>query len=403
MTVLNNYHQFEGVHYETGTVHNFYNYMSVIAPHTNRGYSEALLMGISGGITFGYFTFAYQGHDPQCNILTRNTFDPLDTLFSRLGVSQNLMHTSIEGKSVTNLITVLESGSPAIVWADKWSLPYNALPKSDQMWGAMPIIVYGYDEPNNLVHIADGSQVPLTCTIDELAIARGRVKKYKNRVLTISPPNPDKLVKAVKMGIWDTIKIFTELPPKGSKNNFGLTGLQYWAKMLSQPNQKNSWEKVFSPGRNMFAGLISAYDFAFLFEKSPTLDGERNLFAQFLEEAAVLLENAALNHVANLYKSIAKQWKILSELLLPPSIPEFWQARTLLHNERNYFITEGNQDVKITMKYHRDINQLKDQVENNFPLSENEIINFRIALSEQIETIHQAEETAISELKQAMS
>ena len=61
MPTLTDYTQFEGRHWDTGSVHNFYAYRGVTAPHTGKPISEALLLGISGGIVFGYFSFAYDG------------------------------------------------------------------------------------------------------------------------------------------------------------------------------------------------------------------------------------------------------------------------------------------------------------------------------------------------------
>src|SRR5690606_23746144 len=69
MPTLTDYKQFGGRHWETGSVHNFYAYRGYAAPHTGAPYSEAFLLGVSGGITVGYFKFAYEGYDPQCNIL----------------------------------------------------------------------------------------------------------------------------------------------------------------------------------------------------------------------------------------------------------------------------------------------------------------------------------------------
>ena len=43
MPVLPNYHQFDGRHWETGSVYNYYDYWGVNAPHTGKPYSEALL------------------------------------------------------------------------------------------------------------------------------------------------------------------------------------------------------------------------------------------------------------------------------------------------------------------------------------------------------------------------
>ena len=77
MPVLDNYSHFTGRHWETGTVCNYLAYQGITAPHTGQPYSEALLLGVSGGVVMGYFTFAYEGYDPHVALLTRNTFDPL--------------------------------------------------------------------------------------------------------------------------------------------------------------------------------------------------------------------------------------------------------------------------------------------------------------------------------------
>jgi hypothetical protein len=118
MPTLPNYKHFDGRHWETGTVQNYFAYMGVKAPHTGQPYSEAMLMGVSGGVLMGYFSFAYKGYDPHVAILSRNTINPLDTLLVRLGVVQHLLQTTDAKKGLKNLLDVLEEGSPAIVWAD---------------------------------------------------------------------------------------------------------------------------------------------------------------------------------------------------------------------------------------------------------------------------------------------
>ncbi|MCA9912908.1 MAG: hypothetical protein KC496_06150, partial [Anaerolineae bacterium] len=74
MPQLPNYSEFAGRHWETGSVRNALAYQGFTAPHTNQPYSEALLMGVSGGAVFGYFFFHYEGYDPHVALLTRNTF-----------------------------------------------------------------------------------------------------------------------------------------------------------------------------------------------------------------------------------------------------------------------------------------------------------------------------------------
>lgn len=50
----------------------------------------------------GYFSFAYRGYDPQVAILTRNTFNPLHTLFERLGVAQYIRQTGNPETALAN-------------------------------------------------------------------------------------------------------------------------------------------------------------------------------------------------------------------------------------------------------------------------------------------------------------
>ena len=45
----------------------------VKAPHTGKSYSEALLLGVRGGIAFGYFTFEYKGYLAHVALLRRTT------------------------------------------------------------------------------------------------------------------------------------------------------------------------------------------------------------------------------------------------------------------------------------------------------------------------------------------
>ncbi len=402
MAVLPDYHQFAGGHWETGSVHNYYAYRNVTAPHTGRPYSEAFLLGVSGGITMGYFTFAYKGYDPQCNILTRNTFDPFDTMLSRLGVIQHIRHTGKPDKAVRNLVETLEEGVPAIVWADMWSLPYNALPADAGMWGMAPILVYGYDAENDTVFIADRAGRPLTVTLDELAAARARVKKDKHRLLTLDPPNPDKLASAAMLGITDCIKLFTEKPPKGSKNNFGLAAYRHWAKALTQPKQRTSWAKQFPPGLPLYAGLTSAYTFAFLFGKGLAEDGERLMYADFLEETAVLLQKPALDEVVAQFRDSAATWRKLAQALLPDDVPPLAQARQLLRHRHRLFLEQPEDALAEMQVIDAQLAAIRQNMVDDFPLTEGETAVLQENVAAVLLEICDIEAEAVAGLREAM-
>ena len=176
MPTLPNYTQFDGRYWDTAVIRNALDYSGVIAPHTNAPYTEALLLGVSGGITFGYFTFHYEGYDPQVNLLTRNTFEPSQTIFDRMGIAQDVLQTTNPDKARQTLIQTIENGHVPIIFPDMWSLPYNAMKWDDGMWGGMPVIAIGYD-PNGEAVLSDRSYYPLTIPADVLDKARARIKK----------------------------------------------------------------------------------------------------------------------------------------------------------------------------------------------------------------------------------
>ena len=402
MPTITNYNQFKGTHWETGTVRNFFAQRNITAPHTGEPYSEALLMGVSGGIVMGYFTFLYEGYDPQCNILTRNTFAPLDTMLSRLGVVQELQQTAKADRAEANLTNTLEEGLPAIVWADMWSLPYNALPYDQGMWGAFPIVVFGYEPEKDRVTIADRSRVPLTVSINDLAAARGRVKKNKNRILTLQAPQPEKLAGSVRLGICDTIRLYTEKPPKGSKNNFGLNAFQFWAKMLRAPKQRLSWEKQFPAGLPMIAGLTSAYNFAFLFGKGSDQDAERTTYAQFLDEAAVILNLPPLKDAAQAFRASAQAWRAYAQILLPDEIEPFGETRQLMWRKHKLFLDQGGAALPEIQAINDQLAAIRQAVISDFPLSQTEVEAHRERMAAQLILIHDLEAQAVELLQEAL-
>ncbi|MCB9420177.1 MAG: DUF4872 domain-containing protein [Ardenticatenaceae bacterium] len=399
MPKLNDYQQFNGRHWGTGTVHNFYTYRGVKAPHTGQPYSEALLMGVSGGIVMGYFVFAYEGYDPQARILTRNTFDPWDTYLSRLGVAQHIQHTSKPEKGLANLLDTLEEGIPAIVWTDMFSLPYNAIPPDEQMWAMMPILVYGHDD--DVVWIADRARVPLTVTPTELAAARARVKKDKFRLVTLNPPDEEKLATAVTQGIWDCINLYTEKPPKGSKNNFGFAAYQHWADMLVKPKAKRSWAKEFPPGAALYAGLTSAFHDIHIFGK----DGhaERDMYANFLDEASLILGKPALKSIAQQFRASADAWDDLGLALLPDEIPLLQETHRLMLQSHRLFLEKRNEGLEERVKINGRLAAIKSQITADFPLNEAGVQALHENIRTHILAIHDVEQKAIAALKDTMA
>jgi hypothetical protein len=405
MPILPSYHHFAGRHRETGSICNALAYQGVKAPHTGQPYSEALLLGVSGGVAFGYFTFDYAGYDPILALLTRSTFDPMQTIFERLGIAQNIHHTADPGKGEANLVDALENGRPAIVWADIFSLPYTAIGPEKGWWDMQPVVVFGYE--SGQAYLADRSAQPLVISAEELTRARARVKKDKFRVLTLDPPDPRKLASAVQKGIWQCLSLYTEAPPHGARYNFGLAAFLHWADMLTNTRNKASWERFFPPGNRLYAALAGAPGhpgaFGWIQTYGAAPGAERGLYADFLDEAALILEKPGLGHAAEGFRAGALAWRDLAAALLPDGLPLLEDSRRLLQRRHTLFIEHGAAGLDEIHQIDDRLAEIKAAAAERFPLTPSETTALRLDLSRRVLHIHDLERRALETLQSAMN
>lgn len=401
MPTLENYSQFEGRYWDTAAIRNALDYQGVKAPHTGQPFSEAMLLGISGGITFGYFTFHYKGYDPQVNLLTRNTFDPMERIFDRMGIPREARQSTSAKKGRQNLIDALEEGYAPLASPDMWLLPYNAMPYDEGMWGGMPLVIFGYEPDKNEAYISDRSRVPLTVSAEDLDKARGRIKKEKHRLLLLRHPNEAKLAAAVTQGLADCVRLMTEKPPKGSAKNFGLRALAHWAAMLEKTS-KGSWAREYPTGRPLLSVLISSYTFlgpAF----GKTICAERDVYADFLDEAAAVLGLPALENVALRYRNAGEAWRGLLGALLPEGLPFLKDARDNIDRKTELFIEQGAAQLEEIIACNQRIEAAKTASESDFPMTEAEIADLRDEIRTQVNEARAAEEEAVEALKAALA
>lgn len=401
--MLANYHQFEGRSASVGYLRNVLDYQGVTAPHTSQPFSEAMLMGINGGITAGYFVFEYQGYMPELNFLTLYPYNETPgAVFDRLCIPMHIQQTTDAKKAVANVLNALAKGKPAVVWADLASLPYFTFDRYDDIWVVMPIVVYGYDLTSGVVQIADRARVPLTASTEEMERARARVKKQRFKMMTIDSPEPDKLPDAVLDGIKACISLFHgEGAPgaPGAPGNFGFSGMRKWADALGATKGEKRWAKQFAPGERMIAGLTSAYYSTAIWSGG---QGARGLYADFLDEAAAVLDNPALDESANLFRQSAALWQSLSDAFLPEQIAPFQQMKEFLEREAQSFLNEGNMSVEERKQIYQQMRDLKAQVAADFPLSETEAAQMSIELRDRIMAMHDAERVAVQTLTDAL-
>ncbi len=401
MPTLEDFTQFEGRYWDTASIRNALDYQGAKAPHSNEPYSEAMLLGISGGVTFGYFTFHYKGYDPQVNLLTRNTFGPMETIYDRMGIAREARQSTSADKGRQNLIRVLEEGYAPIASPDMWLLPYNAMPYDEANWGGMPLVIYGYEPEKGEAYISDRSRVGLTVSTDDLDKARGRIKKEKHRLLLLDHPDEAKLATAVQEGLADCVRLMTEKPPKGSAKNFGLRALQHWQDMLEKTS-KGSWAREYPTGRPLLAVLISSYIFlgpAF----GKTVQAERDVYADFLHEAAKVLDDPALENVALRYRMAGDAWQGLRNALLPDDVPILKDVREAIDGKNDLFMNSGAAHLDKMIEFNNKLEALKVESESDFSMTDAEIADLRDEIRQQVMNVHETEAAAVMALKATLA
>lgn len=200
-------------------------------------------------------------------------------------------------------------------------------------------------------------------------------------------------------GIDDCIKLYTEKPPKGSKDNFGFAAYKRWIEILTKPTTRLSWEKEFPRGAKLYEGLITTY-------RSIMTDGkegqaERHMFADFLDEAAIILQKPALNPVATQFRSAGRAWNELACALLPDSVGLLKEAREVIWHSFQGFLNQGADPARLRHRKDR-LKAIKAQVSDDFPMSAAEVVDLRLTLADHVQKIHDIELNAVNELEQAM-
>lgn len=380
MPLLKDYAQFGHIHWETGS-------LAAALEYEGAKVSEALLFGISGGIVAGYLN---PNSSQRLHVLTRNPFQPMETIIQRLALPVDDQRTRNPEKAERFLREALEAGHPTIVWADISQLPYTDISPDDGML-PRPILVYGFD---NAAYIADRARVPLTVKPSQLAKARAALEEESHRMLTVSPPDESRLALAVRLGIESCVRNFTEeAPMKALRGKFGLEAYQTWARLLVQDDEQG-WAQRYPDSQSLFRVLSSAYESINWYATGGC--GSRSLFADFLEDASRILGNKALAENAQSWRSVLPLWQRLNDSLLPKHHEALARCRKLLDELHESFLDEGADSLKKRRRLRKELGETLSQP---YPIFDHEAAEIREGLRDAVLALHEAESAAIHALK----
>jgi hypothetical protein len=377
-------------------------HLGVAAPHTGQPLSEALLFGIGGGVGMGYFVYE-SGEYTSLFIATRITTEESArptfalNICERLGLGAAIQQSSSASAAEKKLAQALAAGQPPIVWVDPRKLPYYATPNAYHT-----LVVYGLDAGGSRVQIADRCTPPLAIDAAALSEARQGEGAIKFRALLLDPPaQPIDLRRAVQAGIADCCAQMRDgFGPANFASNFGLRAFEKWAALLTSAKDKRGWPTFFPAGRRLFAALASAADQ--IENRGSGGSAFRELYADFLDEAAGILNLPALANTAERFRASARLWSQLAEALLPDSLPLFRETRQLQGRKRTLFEQQGAASNDERTLIDQRLAEIAAYLAELFPLGAADVAALRAELRERVLAIHALEAAAIAELEQTV-
>ena len=152
----------------------------------------------------------------------------------------------------------------------------------------------------------------------------------------------------------------------------------------------------------MLAGLTSAYGDIIHFGKRND-PADRGKFADFLDEAAVILSRPALTDVAKGFRMSAEAWRTLSLGLLPDEVEPFCEFRELMDRSSRLFAEKGAGATEERQQIAAQQEAILTAMETDFPLEGSAVKIFRENIASQLMAIRDIEATAFGHLKTTMS
>jgi hypothetical protein len=362
-------------------------------PRNGEPFSEAMLFGIAGGIGIGACAFYYLKANFASFFLAGRHYwmDDLHYLTEaakRFGLKPTVRESTGAKAAEKQLREALAEG-PCIAWVDAAHLPHRAMPAHFSGGGYHVVTVYRIE--GDVALIGDLAEKPIAIPLAELAAARARIKKFKNRLMSLpaATAKPD-LRTLVYSGLAACQKELVKSSFKGLGRAMQLDALRIWADRLHGSKDKEAWEKIFTPGPNLWRGLTWIYDCVNHYGTKGGLN--RPLFAEFLRDAVRALNDPRVTALAARYAELGPAWTALADSALPDGVPAFRAAKSLLDRKAK-LIRSGAPSDEVRAVWAR-LGELAKQAGDDFPLSDSQSTALRKDLQKQVRAIHQAEVAA---------
>jgi hypothetical protein len=377
-------------------------------PTTKRPFTEAMLFGIAGGVGAGVAQFRYEKEDFSSFFVAGRHMWHDDEAYlrgaiGRIGMKVDVAESSGEKSAEKHLRDALKDGMPCVAWVDMAHLPHRAMPAMWSGGGYHVVTVYSIDDATGTALIGDLADDPIEISLQDLATARGRIKKFKNRILRIPErcEKPFDLGMRIRPGIKACHAGLGGRPMKGYPTTFNLDAFDTLAKRVYGGKDKDAWDKVFPPGKHLWTALTSLHEFVEHYHTGGGLC--RPMMAEFLSEASDALKDGKLRELSKRYADLGKQWTDLANAALPLDVPAMKQVRELYAHKAELTLSGSIESASEIRSIYEQLASLHKRAGETFPLSASECDALRQDLQQRVRQIHTQEIAAREALGAAVS
>ena len=172
---------------------------------------------------------------------------------------------------------------------------------------------------------------------------------------------------------------------------------------LVSTKSRQSWARLFPRGPALFQALGGSLRhpglLGWVMTWTTAEDADRRVFADFLDEAALILNKPGRRQASGLFVAAADGWHALALAVLPDTAAPLKQARELMLRRHPLFVEGGEAAAEERAAIRARLEELRLAIEKDFPLSEAEVTALRARLSEQVMEISRIEREAIQRMK----
>jgi len=396
---------FGGRHPDAAAARNLLAHAGVVNPFTKRAFTEAAVLGLSGGIGCGYAncpSIFRHGNGSGVQPVARGWFSWDGgwhrTVFERIGLKPRAVEASSPQAGTRKLADEIAAGRPALVqWVRGLEYTGHAIDGAGcgSVWA---IVVHAIDVERGTAEVADLAPSSLEVTVESLETARGTVCTHRNRYFVLDrAPSPAAATTA--RSFLAGARQCAEGQARPRMKSYSLAGLEQWAQSIDSPRLKDGWLQVF-PGGKLFWALHDLFESV---ETAGTGGGlMRPLWAEFLEEAAEVTKRAALRACAKSWRELGEQWTALAEAALPDAVKPFRKARELLRRWHDAFVREGAKGRGRIEKARDEFHALRRELTASSPLGRSDAQALLDDLGRRLRELHRGEKAAFDALAAAV-